>query len=171
MPTGFSSYLDWIVTDLNGNEITIPKVTWTLEAKDKTRVIPGIKQVIFNKEKGYTTILWTDGSSTVVHCGESDHFERYFGFCAAIMKKLFGSTTAAKALMDKYDLELEKERKEQDRQKRVQAQLELERKNRERKEQERVNTAKPNVKMKNFNNNDIFKELLSMICGGDRDGD
>ena len=170
MPIGHNSYFDWFFTDLNGNEIAFPRVTWTMEQKDKYRVIPGIKQVVFNKDKGYTTILWTDGTSTVVHCGESDHFERYFGFCAAIMKRLFGSTSAAKALMDKYDLELEKERKEQERQKKVQAQLELERKNRERKEQIRTNASKFDEKIK-FKNEDFIKELLNILAGGDKDGD
>jgi len=175
MPTGFS-YYDLTFVDRNGNEITLPTLTWTTEEleKDKTRTLPGIKQVVFNKEKGYTTVLWVDGSSTVVHCGESDHFERYFGFCAAIIKKLFGSTTAAKNLMDKYDLELEKERKEQARMRKVQAQLDMERKNRERKEQARTNTRKfdheSSEKMKS-NKDEFFKALMNILSGGDTDGD
>jgi len=170
MPTGLSDYIDWICTDLLGNEIkSIPtySLTWTC---DKPRSIPGIKQVIFNKEKGYTTVLWEDETSTVVHCGEGDHFERYFGFCTAVIKKLFGSTTAAKNLMEKYDLEKEKERKELERQAKVAAQLDLERRNRERKEAVRNKPVNDVNKIKNSNEN-IFKELIGILAGGDTDGD
>lgn len=174
MPIGSFDCFDRFFIVRNGDEIAITNITKKPEEKDRARVLPGIKQVVFNKNKGYTTVLWVDGTSTVVHCGESDSFERYFGFCAAVIKKLFGSTTAAKNLMEKYDLEREKERKEQERLRKVQAQLDMERKNRERKELERINTQKKDHevldKMKS-NKDDFFKALLDMMSGGDTDGD
>lgn len=74
-------------------------------------LLPGIKSVIFNEEKGFTTILWNDDTSTVVHCGEGEKFERYEGFVMAVAKKLFGSTSAAKKIMDDNDVQLQKDMK------------------------------------------------------------
>ncbi len=74
-------------------------------------LLPGIKSVIFNEEKGFTTILWNDDTSTVVHCGEGEKFERYEGFVMAVAKKLFGSTSAAKKIMDDNDAQLQKDLK------------------------------------------------------------
>ena len=77
----------------------------------KPKTMPEIKSVVFNEEKGYTTILWADGTSTVVKCGEGEKFERYEGFVMAIAKKLFGSTSAAKKEMNDKDVYLQKELK------------------------------------------------------------
>lgn len=56
-----------------------------------------IKRVIFNGDK--TIVLWTDGTKTIATCGEGDLFDEYAGFCAAVTKKVFGSTSAAKRAM------------------------------------------------------------------------
>ena len=53
-----------------------------------------VKKVIFNGDK--TIILWSDGTKTIVTCGESDNFDSYAGFCAAVVKRVFGSTGTAK---------------------------------------------------------------------------
>lgn len=58
-----------------------------------------IKRVIFNGNK--TIVLWSDGTKTIVTCGEGDSFDEYAGFCAAVTKKVFGSTSAAKRTMSK----------------------------------------------------------------------
>ena len=59
-----------------------------------------IKQVIFSGPK--TIILWKDGTKTIATCGEGDHYDKYVGFCAAVTKKMFGSTTKVKKILDKY---------------------------------------------------------------------
>lgn len=44
-------------------------------------------------------ILWADNTKTIVSCGEADSYDYYSGFCAAVVKKLFGSTTHAKKVL------------------------------------------------------------------------
>lgn len=69
-------------------------VTITVPAR---RSFVTIKQVIYSGPK--TIILWEDGSKTIVSCGEKDTYDHYAGFCAAITKKVFGSTSAAKKIL------------------------------------------------------------------------
>lgn len=64
--------------------------------------IPCVDRVIFSGPA--TVVIFTDGSKSMVKCMEGEKFERYAGFCAAIMKRLFGSTTAAKNLMEEHDV-------------------------------------------------------------------
>lgn len=59
-----------------------------------------IKKVIFSGPK--TIILWKDGTKTITTCGEGDHYDKYVGFCTAVTKKMFGSTSKVKKILDKY---------------------------------------------------------------------
>lgn len=59
--------------------------------------IPLVRSVIFNDPA--TIVFWEDDTKTVVKCMKGEKFERYAGFMAACMKKMFGSTSAAKSLM------------------------------------------------------------------------
>ena len=42
-----------------------------------------------------------DGTKTSVRCGQGETYDKYNGFTAAVCKKLFGSTTAAKHLSER----------------------------------------------------------------------
>lgn len=57
------------------------------------------KKVFFNGN--HTTLVWHDGSKTTVGVAPDEVFDEYTGFCAAIVKKLFGSSREAKKYMDK----------------------------------------------------------------------
>lgn len=59
-----------------------------------------IKKIIFNNPK--TIVLWGDGTKTIVSCGDGDIFDPYAGFCAAVTKKIFGSTSKVKKIIDTY---------------------------------------------------------------------
>lgn len=59
--------------------------------------IPPVNRVIYSGPK--TIVLWGDGTKTIVSCGEGDTYDHYSGFCAAVVKKLFGSTTHAKKVL------------------------------------------------------------------------
>lgn len=65
--------------------------------------VPFVEEVIFDEERKTTIIAWYDGDKTVVRCGDGETFDRYTGFMAAVCKKLFGGTTAAKKLMNLAD--------------------------------------------------------------------
>ena len=56
-----------------------------------------VKEVFFNNNK--TVVVWDNGEKTVVGCGEGDHFDPYAGFCAAVVKHVFGSTGEAKRIL------------------------------------------------------------------------
>lgn len=67
------------------------------------RSIPDIEKVIFNEESGVTVVLWADDTRTVVRLGKGESFDRYAGFSAAVMKRLFGGTATAKKVLDSRD--------------------------------------------------------------------
>ncbi len=57
-----------------------------------------VQKVIFNNPK--TIVFWSDGSKTIVSCREGDTFDNYAGFCAAVTKKILGSTSHAKKILN-----------------------------------------------------------------------
>lgn len=56
------------------------------------------RRVFFNGE--HTVIEWPDGEKTTVGLCPGESYDEYTGFCAAIVKKLFGSSREAKKFMD-----------------------------------------------------------------------
>lgn len=62
-----------------------------------------IKKIIFSGPK--TIILWKDGTKTIVTCGEDDTYDPYVGFCVAVTKKMFGSTSKVKRILNRYTKE------------------------------------------------------------------
>ena len=65
--------------------------------------IPDIERIVFSDPA--TIVFWEDGTKTVVKAMKGEKFERYAGFAAACMKKLFGSTSRAKAVMEEVSVE------------------------------------------------------------------
>ncbi len=105
VPTSFT------ITGINTNpEAQGYLVPITKEKKKEKEIpamtLPEISSIYYNMDKKVTTIVWKDQTSTVVHLGEGETFDRYTGFCACVMKKLFGSTSAAKKIMNAYDHDL-----------------------------------------------------------------
>lgn len=58
-----------------------------------------VKNVIFSG--GKTIVLWADETKTIVTCGKGDVFDPYAGFCAAVTKKMFGTTRNAMRALEK----------------------------------------------------------------------
>lgn len=69
--------------------------------EDDSCNIPGICAVTFNDPA--TIIQWEDGTKTVVKCASGQQFDEYTGFCAAVCKKLFGSSANAISVMEFFD--------------------------------------------------------------------
>jgi len=65
--------------------------------------IPDIDHVVFSEPA--TIVFWEDGTKTVVKCMKGERYERYAGFMAACMKKMFGSTSRAKSVMNYFTVE------------------------------------------------------------------
>lgn len=79
-----------------------PELLFKLEVENKM-TIPEIKKVIYSGKK--TIIIWADDTKTITSCAEGETYDEYYGFCSAVVKKLFGSTTAAKKALKKVRVE------------------------------------------------------------------
>lgn len=59
-----------------------------------------VDRIIFNDPA--TIVFWQDGTKTVVKCQKGQTFNPYFGFCAAIAKKLYGSNSMLNRIVETY---------------------------------------------------------------------
>ena len=80
----------------------------TPEKKAETRFVKP-KQVFLNGN--HTTIVWPDGEKTTVGVGPNTTYDEYAGFCAAIVKKLFGSSREAEKFLDRVKIVQKKKAK------------------------------------------------------------
>ena len=91
MPYGAKELLENIFTEIGGKKFEIgtiasPKYLGVTEI--------GIDRIIYNEPA--TVVFWRDRTKTVVKCMEGEPFDKYAGFCAALAKKIYGSTSRAK---------------------------------------------------------------------------
>ena len=106
MPTyTFDELIDSAV-DCTGFKWTVKKPTNYFEyakyAKDAANIRKqlSVKKVIFNDPA--TIVFWEDGTKTVVKCSKNDSFNPYNGFCAALAKKIYG-TSRTRKIVDQGD--------------------------------------------------------------------
>ena len=61
------------------------------------------KRINFRSKKDnyYTDVLWADGTVTVVKLKENEDFDEHAAFCAALAKKIFGSSNAVNTIVKK----------------------------------------------------------------------
>lgn len=55
-------------------------------------------KIIYNPPA--TIVFWTDGTKTVVKCCEEDEYNEYYGFLCALGKKMFGTNSHLKKMID-----------------------------------------------------------------------
>lgn len=80
----------------------IKKFEEEIKMAEKTRFDmykPKISKVIFNDPA--TIVMWSDGTKTVVKCGENDIFDPEKGVAMACMKKLLGTNKTGSNYLDK----------------------------------------------------------------------
>ena len=58
-----------------------------------------VSKIIFNPPA--TIVFWEDGTKTVVKCSAEDEFSEYYGFLAALGKKVYENNNQIKKLIDK----------------------------------------------------------------------
>ena len=68
------------------------------QPKPDSKYIP--KQIIFNAPA--TIVFWKDGTKTVVKCMEDEDFNPYYGFVAALAKKIFVTNSEVNRIVKKY---------------------------------------------------------------------
>ena len=62
--------------------------------------VPIVKNIYYNFEKSITTVLWADGTKTVVKCVDEDEFDPEVGFAMALMKKIYPNRSEIKRTVD-----------------------------------------------------------------------
>lgn len=78
------------------------EATYKLHKKMKENVNPyEVKQIIFNKKKNATTVLWADGTVTVIKKKEDDPWDEQAAFAQALAKKVYGSTSSVKKIVER----------------------------------------------------------------------
>lgn len=70
--------------------------------KSANTIIPTIKQVHFNRVKGYTTVLFNDGTKTITKGPSGDEFDPEIGYSMCIMKRMHVNRTQFKKVIDGY---------------------------------------------------------------------
>ena len=58
-----------------------------------------VDRIIFSPPA--TIVFWKDGTKTVVKCADGEPFSEYNGFAAALLKKVFGSNSAVKKIIQR----------------------------------------------------------------------
>lgn len=73
-----------------------------------------VKSIRFDKK--FTTVTWSDDTTTRVGCMLEDEYNKYEAFCAALAKRIYGSTSGVKHIVDTKDeqIEIDKQRKERE---------------------------------------------------------
>lgn len=73
-----------------------------------------VKSIKFDKK--FTTVTWNDGTTTRVGYMLEDEYNKYEAFCAALAKRIYGSTSSIKHIVDTKDeqIEIDKQRKERE---------------------------------------------------------
>ena len=61
---------------------------------------PYPKRIIFNDPA--TIVFWTDDTKTIVKCSKDEKFSPYFGFLAALAKKIYGNNSAVQRIVGKW---------------------------------------------------------------------
>ena len=68
-------------------------------AETKSFYSLNVSKIIFNPPA--TIVFWEDGTKTVVKCAAEDEFNEYYGFLAALGKKVYENNSQIKKLIDK----------------------------------------------------------------------
>lgn len=93
--------------DINNASISTRKVEYNAMWK-RTK----IKNVIFNDTA--TIVFWSDGTKTVVKCGENDIYDPEKGLAMAVAKKYLGTNKSHSNYMDEFKKWLPKEEEPSD---------------------------------------------------------
>lgn len=64
-----------------------------------------------------TVIHWSDDTTTSVRLMPGETYDKYAAFCACVVKKVYGNTSRAKKICDKYDYEAMQAREREKREK------------------------------------------------------
>ena len=99
----YFTYLKRLADSINSNTSNI-----------KTEYKTSLKPESIDLNGDYTTVHWNDGTHTVVKRAEDEPDNLYAAFCAALAKKLYGSTANVHKLAESVETGRIKAKKEQE---------------------------------------------------------
>ena len=82
------------------SKITIEGLLYANRKSDSDRKQEPIMPEHIFKNGLYTTVMWSDGTKTIVKRDEDEPDDEYTAFTAALAKKLYGSTSAVKRIAE-----------------------------------------------------------------------
>ena len=101
MPTrGFFEYNGPYYFYLNGNW-HLADHALSITSLEPEHSVPDVSDIIFNGDT--TIVIWSDGEKTVVTKEEGKPNDPYAAFCAAVCKRLFGSTDKVMKIIETAD--------------------------------------------------------------------
>jgi len=81
----------------NGDPVDDRGFNIQCEAQKKINGLLWVQRVIFNDPA--TIIFWMDGTKTVVQCSGNEPFNPYYGFCAAVAKRVYGNNSRVQKIV------------------------------------------------------------------------
>lgn len=102
-----------------GSIPTVPKPKKAGKAGKPAKLLPDILKIAHPNNT--TVIHWSDDTTTSVRLMPGETYDKYAAFCACVVKKIYGNTSRAKKICDKYDYEAmqakEREKREKEEEK------------------------------------------------------
>ena len=121
MPPKNNYTFSWEDLEFTGITTINPEPTKiTIHNQYDLKNITNLQPKSIKYDKNYTTVTWNDGTKTTVRCSNEDDYSRYTGFCSALAKKIFGTSSQVRKIVETKDEEVEiakkkAERKEEER--------------------------------------------------------
>lgn len=98
---------------------SIPTALKPKEPEKPAKLLPDILKIAHPNNT--TVVHWADDTTTSVRLMPGETYDKYAAFCACVVKKIYGNTTRAKKICDKYDFEAmqakEREKREKEEEK------------------------------------------------------
>lgn len=79
----------------SGTTNDIDELTKRIKNQPKREIVKIIPNRIWQNDGLHTTVEWRDGTKTTVCCEDPEKYTEWGGFCACVVKKLYGSATKA----------------------------------------------------------------------------
>lgn len=86
------------VINIRNNSEYFRRFLMRINEVDCNSPYPRPVKIIYNPPA--TIVFWTDGTKTVVKCSAEDEYNEYYGFLCALGKKMFGTNSHLKKLID-----------------------------------------------------------------------
>lgn len=85
-------------TDFDGNDIA-----HLISESFNDIFVPKVKRIIFHNPA--TIVFWEDGTKTVVKCMKDQEYSKYYGFLAALGKKIYKNNSHLQHIIEEYGVE------------------------------------------------------------------